>query len=341
VTASTARIAAATAEPAPAETADERVDEGRKGGKRRWLGWLLVVLGTALAFYLVYRTLQAYSLSEILASLRQMDHRRLAYAFLFAAGSYSCLTFSDVLSLRYVGKPLPYLQTALAAFVSLSIGHSVGFAGLSSGAIRYRFYLRWGLTAEEVTKLVLFGGITVALGLAGLGGIALLANPEMAQQITGLSRIPTLMLGTRCLAACASYIVLARILRRPFKVWRWSFQLPAARLALAQIVVGTVNFSLVSACLHQTLLSVGSADYLAVVSAYVLANVATPVTHVPGGLGVIESVVTYAMPGAQVLGAVLVFRVVYFLVPLAIGGVVFGLSKLTFRARDLRDRETD
>src|SRR3712207_8967800 len=58
---------------------------------------------------------------------------------------------SDVCS-SDLGRPLSYPKVALASFVSLSLGHNIGFAGLSSGAIRYRFYSRAGLTAEEVAK---------------------------------------------------------------------------------------------------------------------------------------------------------------------------------------------
>ena len=255
------------------------------------------------------------------------------------AASYTCLTFSDFLALRYVRKPLAYPQAALASFISLSLGHSIGFAGLSSGAIRYRFYLRWGLTAEHVTKLVLFCGMTVALGLGTLGGIALILRPDIAAAIGGLGEGTALLLGAGCLAACLSYVALAAFLRRTLRIWKWSFEMPGVGLAVGQIIVGTVNFTFVASCLYQALASSADVDFLQVVSAYVLANVATLVTHVPGGLGVIESVVTYAVPGARLLGAVLVFRFVYFLVPLAIGGLVFAVSELTFRARDARARD--
>jgi uncharacterized membrane protein YbhN (UPF0104 family) len=323
----------------PRRPAADRPAEGN--GKRVWLTWAFAVIGVALAAYLIYRTLQGYSYDEIRSSIGEIQGGRLAMAFLFAGLSYFCLTFSDFVSILYVHGRLPYPRVALASFISLSLGHSIGFAGLSSGAIRYRFYLRWGLDAEAVTKLVLFCGITVALGLAGLAGIALVLQSGLAEQIAGVSQGTAIALGAACLLACAGYVAMAALVRRPFTIWKWRFAMPTARLALAQLAVGMVNFSLVAACLYQVLLSVADVGYFEVAAAYVLANVATLVTHVPGGLGVIESVVTYAMPGAKVLGAVLVFRFVYFLVPLAIGGVVFAVTELIFRARDLRDKETD
>ncbi|HEX9903682.1 MAG TPA: UPF0104 family protein, partial [Propylenella sp.] len=115
----------------------------------------------ALAAFLLYRTLSRYDYDELVQSIASIPPFRLATALLFAAASYLCLTGFDALALRYVGHPLPYRKVALASFVSLSLGHNIGFAALSSGTIRYRFYSREGLTAEEVAKVIVFCGTTV------------------------------------------------------------------------------------------------------------------------------------------------------------------------------------
>src|SRR5690606_31345638 len=131
---------------------------------------LLVIAALFVAAVLLYRALSRYTLDEIVASAGAIPASRLVLAAGFAAASYLCLTFFDWLGLRYAGRPLAWRQAALASFVGLSIGHNVGLAALSSGAIRYRFYARWGLGAGDVAKVILFCGITVGLGLAVLGG---------------------------------------------------------------------------------------------------------------------------------------------------------------------------
>ena len=65
-----------------------------------------------------------------------------------------------------------------------------------------------------------------------------------------------------------------------------------------------------------------------------IANATTMITHVPGGLGVIESVVMFLLPGANLIGSVLVFRFVYFLVPLFLGSLTFAVSEIAFRRAD-------
>jgi uncharacterized membrane protein YbhN (UPF0104 family) len=267
----------------------------------------------------------------LVASVAAIPPARLFLALGFAALSYLCLSFFDRLALRYVRHAPPYPKVALASFVSLSLGHNIGFAALSSGTIRYRFYSRYGLSAEEVARVILFCGITVGLGLATLGGLALVLHPALAEEVVGLGRIGVLALGCACLAGPAIYLGLAAVRIRPLRFRRWSLAMPSLRLAIGQIVVGTLNFACVAACLHQALLGAADVAYVSVVTVYVLATVATLITHVPGGLGVIESVVLHLLPPGQLIGAVLVFRFVYFLIPLVLGSLLLAVTELTLR----------
>src|SRR5690606_2420503 len=109
---------------------------------------------------------------------------------------------------------------------------------------------------------ILFCGVTVGLGLAGLGGIALALLPEKANGILGLGRSTLFVIALLCLAAPFAYVALAAILRKPLKLWKWSFGLPAPRLAIAQAAVGTANFAFVAACLHQLVSALADAGYL-------------------------------------------------------------------------------
>ena len=144
---------------------------------RRLYPWIGAAV-FALAAFLVWRALRHYSLEQIRASLDLISLRNLALGALFTAGSFLCLSGTDTLAVRYTGRRLPYRKIALASFVSLSIGHTLGFAGFSSGAVRYRFYSAWGLSAGDVARILVFCGLTVLLGLTTLGGIACLLGPR-------------------------------------------------------------------------------------------------------------------------------------------------------------------
>lgn len=304
-----------------------RRDGSRGRERRRWLRPLFAVCVLALAGFLLYRTLGRHSGEEIVASVLAIPPQRLMLAGLFAAASYACLTCFDALAVRYAGCRIPYRYVAMASFASLSLGHNIGFAALSSGAIRYRFYSRYGASAGDVARIIVFCGITVGLGLMVLGGAALCWRPDIAREAAGIDPTLSLGVGAACLAAAAAYPLLCAKVRHTVTLFGWRLRLPPVKLALCQLVVGPLNFALVAACLHQAVAGVGDIPYAAVASAYVTANVASLISHVPGGLGVIESVVLFLLPGTSVLGALIVFRIVYFLIPLALGSALFALAE--------------
>ncbi len=293
--------------------------------KRSHILHALVALAVLVAGWLIYRTLSQYSWEDIHSSLTAIPGANFALALAFAACSYLCLTLFDFLALRYVGKPLSYPRAALASFTSLAIGHNVGVAALSSGAVRYRFYSRWGLNAEEIAKLIVFCGVTVGLGLVTLAGLCLLLLPGTAGKVAGLGAAASATLGIACLLLGALYLALAAFLRGELKVWDWRFALPTPRLAALQIMVGTINFAFVAACLHQ-LLS-GEAGYMETTAAYVVGNLTALVSHVPGGLGVLEATIGFLLGGSASIGALIAFRVVYFFIPLPLGLVLLLASE--------------
>jgi len=300
---------------------------------RNWK-YLIAAAAIGLAAFLLYRTLSRYSLDQLVEAVSAVPVPRLLGAAAFAAASYLCLTCFDYLALRYVGKPLPYPKAALASFTALSLGHNIGLAALSSGAVRYRFYSRWGLSTGEVAKVIVFCGITVGLGLMVLGGAALLLRSGLAVEITGLSLPVVIALGIGSLAVPAIYLILSAFVRKTLRIRRWSLEVPPLRLAVGQVLVGSVNFAFVAACLHQALAAVAEVAYLGVASVYVIANATALVSHVPGGLGVIESVVMYLLPQKDLIGPLLVFRFVYFLVPLGLGSILFAITELYYRRRN-------
>jgi uncharacterized membrane protein YbhN (UPF0104 family) len=299
---------------------------------KRYAPWIGLAVA-AMILLALSRVLIRYDFTEVTQSLREVRPARLGLALAFTAGSYFLLTLFDTLAIRYVGAKLPYRKIALASFTSLSIGHTVGLAALSSGAIRYRFYTRWGLAAEAVAKVIGFCAVTVGLGLSSLIGLALLSRPHLAAEIIGLGTGAVYGIGTLALAAPAAWLAVAATIRRAIRIGRWRIEIPPAKLAVAQIVVGTANFACVAAVLHQAISTVADVGYFTVAAVYVIGNVATILSHIPGGLGVIEGTVLYLLPQSGLLAAVLVFRAVYFLVPFSVGSLLFLVTELFYRGR--------
>jgi len=294
--------------------------EHARTGKRFWLraaGSLFAAFALILAAFLLYRVFRQYALSDIVASVRAASALNLALGFVFAGASYLCLTLFDWMATRYAGRPLPWRRAAHASFIALSLGHNIGFAALSSGAVRYRFYTRWGLSAEEVAKIILFCGATVGLGLAALIGLACLLQPDAASRIIGITPAAARAVGVLCVCACAGWLLCAAFVRRHVRVRSWRFRFPPLRLAVGRLMIGPLNFALVAACLHQAMLTATHIDYASTATAYVL----------------IESVIIWLAPGAQIIGALVIFRVTYFFTPLVFGVVGFAVTEIWWRRR--------
>jgi glycosyltransferase 2 family protein len=297
------------------------------------LTYATVVFGIAIAGYLLYHTFREYSVADIVQSVQAIPTSNMLTALCFSAGSYLCLTGFDWTGLRYVGNRLAYPKIALASFLSLSIGQSVGLAGLSSGALRYRYYAHWGMSAEEVTKIVLLSGVTVGLGMAVLSGVVLILNPADAAKVLRLREGAILGIGAASLLAVVGYLALAAFVRAPLKIRKWTFRMPTLRIAIAQTVIGAVNFALVSACLREVMAATADVSYLKAATAFVLANLAILITHAPGGLGVLEATVRHVMGEDASIGSLVAFRVIYFFIPLAIGLPLSLIVEAIFRAR--------
>ncbi|WP_105373754.1 lysylphosphatidylglycerol synthase transmembrane domain-containing protein [Neorhizobium huautlense] len=304
--------------------------------RKKILTYMTLVIGFGLAGYLLYHTFREYSFSDITESIAAIPIFNLLTALGFAFGSYLCLTGFDWIGVRYVKNDLAYPKIVLASFISLSIGQSVGLSGLSSGALRYRYYAHWGMDTEDVAKIVLLSGVTVGIGMMVLSGIVMVVNPKDAAAVLRIGESAVIGIGTACFAATAGYLALAAFVRTPLKIRSWTFQMPTWQIAVAQVVIGTINFALVSACLREVMAASADVSYLKAATAFVLANLAIIITHAPGGLGVLEATVRHVMGDQASIGSLVAFRVIYFFIPFFIGVPLSLIVEAVFRARKAR-----
>jgi glycosyltransferase 2 family protein len=305
---------------------------------RKHIVQLAILAAIAIAAVLVYRSLGHYSWNEIEEAVEAISATQLASAFVFVVASYICLSGFDTLAVRYIGKSLAYRQTALASFTALSIGHNVGMAALSSGAVRYRFYSRWGLTGGEIARVIGFCGVTVGLGLSMLAAIVLLLDLGPETDLFGIGPETRMATGLACLLIPFAYLVLC-LAGRPIRIRKWRLDPPSVGLAAAQIAIGTLNFACVAGAIHQLVAVFGNTTYFEVAGAYVTANVAALISHVPGGLGVLEATILGILPGTRIIGALVAFRVLYFFLPLMIGLPTLLASEWYYRRRPYRISE--
>jgi phosphatidylglycerol lysyltransferase len=298
---------------------------------RRWLlpGLSLLVF-TGVAFAL-RRELEHFRFSNVLAHLRAIPAAAIAAAIACTAASYWLLGFYDVLALRYLGKPLSYARTVFTAFIAYSFGHNFGIAAFTGGAVRYRLYSSQGLNAADVATVAGFCAVTSAIGLAALAGVSFVFAPHQGMSPTHMNRHIVQALGVVLLALIGAYALWSMVGPRQVEVRGWALRAPRPSVALPQILLAVVDLGLSALVLWFLLPANSGVALLTFAGAYSTAIVGGIISHVPGGLGVFESLIVLALPSVpadQLLGSLLAWRAVYYLLPLLVAALLFGGQEL-------------
>ena len=295
---------------------------------------LVIIAVFVAALWLLHLSLDDSRLHDVLAYIRTLTPVHLAAAILFTLASYLALTGYDVLALRFVRKPLPYGETALTSFISYAFTHSLGFGPLTGGSVRYRLYSLAGLSGLEITAVIVFCGLTFALGSMVIAGLVLAATPAKLAALEGIPSPDVRIAGLLLLLLVAAWIAWTGTGRRRVALGRWVVAPPSAQVTLQQILLSCIEHMLTAAALYQLLPADIGIGYPAFLGIYVLAVAAGVISHVPGGLGVFETIVLALLPGtppAPLLGGLLAFRLIYYVLPLGAAALLLAAHEVTRR----------
>lgn len=293
----------------------------RKGRDLRWLQRLTPLFGVALfgfALWLLHRELRNYHYADLVRVFKALPNGRLWLAAGLTAVSYAVLTFYDALGVRYVRRRLSYARIAMASLVGYGVSMTLGFPLLTGAPLRYRMYSRWGLTAGEIARVIAFYSTTFWLGLLAVGGLALLIDPPPLPPELGIGVHWVRPIGALLLGLLAAYLVLAA-LGSQLTVRGFRMEMPSFGTAVAQVVSSALDW-LIAAAVLWVLFPAGSTGYVAFFAVFVIGQTAAHASHVPGGVGVFESIVLVflspTVPAPEVLAALLAWRAIYYLLPL-------------------------
>lgn len=311
-----------------------RIDE-RIGWSR--IGVAASVAMIAIALFILYRLLGDVDAGKVIAAVRDTSPWAVAAACLFVAIGYLTLTFYDYFALRSIGQHgVPYRTAALASFTSYTIGHNLGATVFTGGAVRLRIYSAWGLGIVEVAKIAFITGLTFWLGNIFVLSFALAYAPGSASAVTQMPAWANQSLGLAGLLAIAAYI--AWLLPRPRVIGRagWRIVLPDARLSFVQIGIGVLDFAAGSLAFYMLMPAAPATDFVVVAVVFVSATLLGFISHAPGSLGIFDATTLLALPHfdkEELLAALLVFRLLYFVVPFAVAVLLLGLRELWIARR--------
>ena len=291
------------------------------------IGALLSIAIASGAFWVIYHALQTISFTDIKAHLHGLPTEALILAFMIAVSSYFAITGYDVIALHHIRRDVPYSRAATAAFLASVFGNNIGFAMLTGTSIRYRIYSQIGLSAMEVAAVSSMCALTTILGMGVIYALAMVLQGSYGAQID-LPFSPLIMryTGWIILMIIVGYFVYSKNKPLTIQLGSWSIRLPASSTISKQIILATVNLSLVAMLIYVLLPSGIGVTYIAFLGVFALALIAGSASNVPGGIGVFESVILLGLPQispAALLASILMFRVIYYLTPLAFASIMF------------------
>jgi uncharacterized membrane protein YbhN (UPF0104 family) len=316
---------------AAAPSAARALPGGLRG--RPWWPWARRAL-TALFFGLVAWLLVTHARdvkwNEVLGAVRKLPPQSLLWAALLAAASHGLYSGFDLLGRRATGHGLPTARVMGVTFISYAFNLNLG--SLVGGvAFRYRLYARLGLDNGAITRVLGISMFTNWLGYLLLAGVVFLLRPPALPAGWAIGETGLRVLGAVLLTLPMVYVAACALSsRREWTLRGRSFGLPSLRFATLQLLMSCANWLLIAATVFMLLQQ--RVDFPATLAVLLLAAVAGVIAHVPAGLGVLEAVFVALfagrLPQGEVLAALLAYRAIYYLAPLALAALLYLVLEL-------------
>jgi phosphatidylglycerol lysyltransferase len=299
--------------------------------------WILPLISLGLFLgvaWIIHRELAHLSVSTVLDQMRALPRHAVLIAITGVFASYLVLSGYDWLALRYLRHRLPYCEVLHTSFIAFVFAQNFGASAFTGGAVRYRLYAAHGLRALDIAGIAIFSSLTTGLGVCVVTGASLLLAPAHGGRVLHLPGALIVLVGAGLLLLPLLYALFS--FRGPKQLaWRgWALRVPQPHIALSQILVSALDLAGVGSLLWLLLPKAVAIGPLAFAGIYATAIAAAMLSHVPGGLGVLESVIVIALPqidADQIVGALVAWRVIQYLLPLLVATTAFSVHQLRGR----------
>ncbi len=291
-----------------------------------------------LAAGMLWWQLRSYSLSDIAHAIIDIPMANLVGACVAWLLGYLALSLYDFLALNYVGGKVAWWKWMLAGMLGFAISNNAGHAVVSGGAIRYRLYTRWRIRGGDIVKMLTISGFTYFLGASAIVVISYFMVPhELFESSVGAS-VGISALFIFCLSTLLVYFATTMFFcKKSIKIGDIRFQIPSTKMALSQTLLGITDSVLAGLVLYFCLIPFVDIPFVIFIGLFAIAQSTGVFSQVPGGIGVFESVFMLALPDtvdkASIFGALLAYRIIYYVFPLIGMGSLFFVYERWLRSR--------
>ena len=298
----------------------------------------LVMFGFALWF--LHHELAAYRYADVVSHIQSLPARAVWLSIFYTMLSYVILVGYDMQAFLYIKRDLELKKIALTSFISYAFSNSIGHSVVTGGSVRYRLYSSWDISGEDVSKIVAFVTLTFWVGFLSLGAVLFLTEPLSFPDSSLAHLIPPKAIGVVFAGGIAGYFLMLILKRnKNVELFGWRFPVPSFEAGLGQVVLSAFDWIFAAAVLFVLIPDSPGLGFPLFLAIFLLAQIFALASQVPAGAAVFETLIVlllspYQAP-ARVLGALLVYRCVYCLLPLGIASLLFGARELFERKKRL------
>ncbi|MBU2886267.1 flippase-like domain-containing protein [Gilvimarinus agarilyticus] len=278
-----------------------------------------------LIAYLIIKQAMTIEWEKVLTAFRETPLHIFAFASVIAIACFSVYASYDLIGRYFTKIKLSISKTWLVAI--LSYAFNLNLSSLVGGvAFRYRLYSRFGVGAKDVTKII---GISVATNWFGyifLAGLLFVSGQIDVPQSWKVSNLTLQWIGAGFLCVVAGYFLLCAYKQgQEYKFKSVSLTIPGFKVATFQLLLACCHWCLMASVIY--LFFYEQVSFFLVFAVLLVSAVAGAVTHIPGGLGVLEAVFVALLAAkidkSQILAGLFAYRCVFYLLPLALATPVY------------------
>ncbi|WP_229428438.1 lysylphosphatidylglycerol synthase domain-containing protein [Microvirga pudoricolor] len=316
-------------------TPSEEPHKSRRHGRFAWIGTAASLLLFGISLVVLWHIVSDVDSAELKSAFTAASLRQIGLAILLTAISYSLLTCYDALALRQLKLEVPYRTTALASFTSYAVSFTLGFPLLTAGTVRYWIYSSRGIKPGRVASLTVIAGVTFWLGMALVLGWSMISRADEVASLVYYTSIKlNQLIGLIAVLLVVGYLAWVSLKRRSVRIQGWRLELPGFRLSAAQLLIGAADVCAGAGVLFVLLPGTHNLSFETFLAIYIFAVMLGVASHAPGGLGVFEATILLALssyPREPILGALLLYRLCYYLIPFVLALAFLGAYEILNR----------
>lgn len=281
-----------------------------------------------IAIFVLHKLAAHVKWVDVKADLAAASPLTLLAAAGFMAMSFLGIALYDLLAVRAVAsRHLPAYIPAATGAAGYAVSGLLGVSYLTGTAVRYRVYSAFGLDLGTITGVVAVSWSGFLSGLAIVLGGLLALHPAGLGAVLPISPAVETGAGLALLGTLGGYLLWVATGARVLTIGGFALSLPRLPIALALTAAGVLDISGAALTLYILLPADAAVNLSFFFTIFFGAVCLGILSHSPGGLGVFEATIIAGLGAtgrADVLAALVLYRVIYTILPFAIAAIGLG-----------------